>query len=344
MWSGFEGYLPDIGSATKVSKHREGEGLRVYLCGMKQAGIKIFAPASISNLACGFDILGMALEALGDEVTAWLSDTPGVRLESVTGDQGRLPREADRNAVTIAARALLEHLGEEKRGVVIGLHKLMPFSSGLGSSGSSAVAGAMAVNELLRRPLEKRELLPFAMRGEFAVTGGWFVDNVAASLMGGLVLVRDGESLDVLRLPVPKGIYAAVVHPHIELPTREVRSILQPHVALKDMVIQTGNLAGLIQGLYQSDFPLIRRSLKDVVIEPQRAPAIPGFQAMQEAAMLAGALGCSISGSGPSVFALFENSLEAENGGEAMMRVLQDIKQEATLYLSRVNMDGALKY
>lgn len=311
---------------------------------MKQAGIKIFAPASISNLACGFDILGMALEAPGDEVTAWLCDTPGVHLESVTGDQGRLPREADKNAVAISAQALLDHLGESKRGVAIGLHKRMPFSSGLGSSGASAVAGVMAVNELLKRPLEKRELLPFAMQGEFVVTGGWFVDNVAASLLGGMVLVRDGETLDVLRLPVPKGLFAAVVHPHIELTTREVRSILQPTVVLKDMVTQTGNLAGLIQGLYQSDFPLIRRSMKDVVIEPQRSPRVPGFNSMQDAAMQAGALGCSISGSGPSVFALFENSLQAENGGEAMMRVMQDIKQEATLYLSRVNMEGAIKY
>lgn len=311
---------------------------------MKQAGIKIFAPASLSNLGCGFDILGMALEAPGDEVTAWLSDNPGVQLVGVTGDQGRLPREAERNAVTIAAQSLLEHLGEGGRGIAIELHKRMPFSSGLGSSGASAVAGVMAVNELLRRPLEKRELLPFAMRGEFAVTGGWFVDNVAASLLGGIVLVRDGESLDVLRMPVPKGLYAAVVHPHIELTTREVRSILKDSVSLSDMVTQTGNLAGLIQGLYQSDFPLIRRSLKDVIIEPQRSGSIPGFREMQDAAMESGALGCSISGSGPSVFALFENSLEAENGGEAMMRVMDSMKQEATLYLSRVNMEGALKY
>lgn len=311
---------------------------------MKHSGIKVFAPASISNLACGFDILGMALDAPGDEITAWFTDKKGLELVAIHGDKGQLPRELHLNAATIAAQALLDHLGESDRGIAFELYKNMPFASGLGSSAASAVAGVMTINELFKRPLEKRELLPFAMQGEFGVTKGWFVDNVAASLMGGIVFVRDAKSLDIQRLPVPKGLFITVIYPHIAITTSSTRGILRPDVPLDDLVVQTGNLAGFIQGLYQSDFRLLSRSIRDVVVESQRAALIPGFYALQEAAFLEGALGCSISGSGPAVFALCANSLEAENCGEKMGAILKSKNQDYSLFYSQVNQEGARKY
>lgn len=311
---------------------------------MKQTGIKVFAPASLSNLACGFDILGLALEAPGDEITAWFTDKKGLELVAIHGEKGQLPRDPAKNAATLAAQAMLDHLGEQDCGVAFELHKKMPFASGLGSSAASAVAGVMAINELLKKPLEKRALLPFAMAGEYGVTGGWYTDNVAASLLGGIVLIRDGKSLDIHRLPVPKGLYVTVLHPHVQITTKETRNILKPDLSLEAMVTQSGNLGGLIHGLYQSDFGLIGRSLRDVIIEKQRAGIIPGFYAMQEAAFHEGALGCSISGSGPAVFALCDNSLSAENCGEKMSAIMYGLKQEFTLYYSRINQEGACKY
>ena len=311
---------------------------------MSTPGIKVFAPASVSNLGCGFDILGLALERPGDEVIARLVDQPGMRITRISGDKGLLPHDPEKNTATVAARALLTHLGEEQRGIEFEIHKHMPFASGLGSSAASAVAGVVAVNELLRRPLEKRDLLPFAMQGEQMASQAWHADNVAPSLLGGIILIRDNPSLDVHRLPSPRGIYQAILHPHIEIATSTSRQQLSPSVALSDMVTQTGNLGGLIQGLYQSDFALISRSLQDVVIEPQRMASIPHYQEIREAAISAGALGCLISGSGPSMFALCDNSLIAEECGEAMRRVMIQHRMEHDLYISGINHEGAIKY
>ena len=311
---------------------------------MSTPGIKVFAPASISNLGCGFDILGLALERPGDEVIARLVDQAGIRITQITGDRGKLPRDPEKNTVTVAAQALLSYLGEEGRGIEFEIHKRMPFASGLGSSAASAVAGVVAVNELLRRPLEKRELLPFAMQGEQLASHAWHADNVAPSLLGGIILIRDNSKLDVHRLPAPKGIYLAILHPHVEIATSTSRQQLSPTVRLTDMVRQTGNLGGLIHGLYQSDFALISRSLQDVVIEPQRKQTIPYYDEIREAALTAGALGCLISGSGPSMFTLCDNSLIAEECGESMRRIMIKNRMEHDMYISGINHEGAIKY
>lgn len=311
---------------------------------MSNSGIKVFAPASVSNLGCGFDILGLALERPGDEIIARFNDLGELRITLITGDRGRLPKSPDQNTVTIAARALLRHLHEEGRGIDFEIHKKMPFESGLGSSAASAVAGVVAVNELLRRPLEKRDLLPFAMQGERMASQAWHADNVAPSLLGGIILIRDNATLDVHRLPCPRGLYLAILHPDVQIPTALSRSRLPDSVSLGGMIEQTGNLGGFIHGLYQSDFDLISRSLQDVVIEPTRSKDIPYYQEIREAALHAGALGCLISGSGPSMFALCVNSLIAEECGEAMKRVLVRHRLGHDLYISGVNQEGALKY
>jgi homoserine kinase len=305
------------------------------------AGIKVFAPASVANVAVGFDILGFALEKPGDEIIARLSEKPGLRISKITGAKGKLPYNPEKNTAGFAALKLLEHLGETNLGVEIEIHKKMPFGSGLGSSAASAAAGVMAINELLRRPLTKRELLPFAVEGEQIADGAYHADNVGPSLIGGMLLVRDNKTLDFHRLPVPKGIYATVIYPHIEILTKDSRNILSSNISLKQCIQQSGNLGGFIVGLYNTDIDLIARSLQDVIIEPQRAQLIPYFYEVKEAVLNAGALGCSISGAGPSIFALSANSLIAENVGTAMQKVFSDAKIQTELFVSTINQEGA---
>lgn len=307
------------------------------------AGLKVFAPASVANVACGFDVLGFALEKPGDEIIVRFSDKPGLRITDITGAKGKLPFEVEKNTAGFAAQRLLEHLGETERGIEMEIHKKMPFGSGLGSSAASAVAGVMAVNELLKRPLQKRELLHFAVLGEQLADGAYHADNVAPSLIGGMILIRNNESLDVHRLPLPAGIFASVVYPHVKILTKDARAVLSDQVSLSKCIQQSGNLAGLVVGLYNGDLDLIGRSLEDVIIEPQRAKLIPHFYQVKEAAMNAGAMGCSISGAGPSIFALSANSLIAENVGVAMEKVFHDAKIPNELFVSPINQEGAIK-
>ena len=305
--------------------------------------IKVFAPASVANVAAGFDILGFALERPGDEIIVRLSETPGFRITQITGAKGKLPMEPEKNTAGFAALKLLEYLGETGRGIEMEIHKKMPFGSGLGSSAASAAGAVMAVNELLGRPLEKRALLPFAVLGEQIADGAYHADNVAPSLIGGMVLIRSNKDLDVHRLPVPKGLYAAVVHPQVEILTKDARNVLSDTVSLQQCIEQNGNLGGLIVGLYNSDLELIGRSLNDVIIEPQRARLIPHFYEVKAAALDAGALGCSISGAGPSIFALCANSLVAETAGKAMSKVFAEAKIGNQVFISAINQEGATK-
>ncbi len=284
----------------------------------------------------------MALERPGDEVIARKSTIPGLRIAKITGHGGQLPYAVEENTAGVAAQRLLEHLGAHEVGIELEIHKKMPLGSGLGSSAASAAAAVLAVSELLRTGMSKRDLLPFACMGEQVASGGFHADNVAPSLLGGIVLVCSNEPLEVHRLHTPAGLYAAVVYPHIQLLTREARAVLRAEVPLRDHVRQSAYLAGFVVGCFTSDLDLIGRSLKDVVIEPQRAPLIPGFYEVQAAALEAGALGCSISGAGPSVFALCSNSLIAENAGTAMQRAFQERGIATDLYLSRVNPEGAV--
>jgi len=304
-------------------------------------GIKVFAPASVANVACGFDILGFALEKPGDEIVAKFSDEPGLKITKITGAKGKLPYEIEKNTAGFAAMKLLEHLGESKRGIHLEIHKKMPFGSGLGSSAASAVAGVMAINELLKRPLTKRELLPFAVLGEQIADGAYHADNVAPSLLGGMVLIRDNETLDVHRIPMLTGIYAVVVYPHIKILTKDARDILSDQTTLKNTITQTGNIGGLIVGMYNADLDLISRSLNDVIIEPQRAKLIPGFYDVKDAAMNQGAMGCSISGAGPTIFAICPNTFVAENAAAEMKAAFKKNKIKSDIFISPINQNGS---
>lgn len=306
------------------------------------SGIKVFAPASIGNIGVGFDVLGMAIDQPGDEVVAKKSATPGLRITKITGHGGKLPYEPEKNTAGKAALAFLAHLGETGIGIELEVHKKLPLGSGMGSSAASAAAAVYAVSELLRTGLSKRELLPFACEGEMVASGAFHADNVAPSLLGGIMLIRDNATLDVHRLHVPKGLYVALVHPDVQVLTKTARAILKPDVSLQDHVRQSANLAAFVLGMFNADIALIGRSLRDVIIEPQRAGLIPGFYEVQEAAMNAGALGCSISGAGPSVFALCPNSFVAEQAGLQMQAAFKKHGLGSQVYLSPINQEGAI--
>jgi homoserine kinase len=315
--------------------------------GIPKEEIRVFAPATVANVACGFDALGFALGQPGDEVVARRHSGRGLRISRITGDGGKLPLAVEKNTAGVSALALLEAAGYEdaqaiQPGIELEIHKQMPLGSGLGSSSASSVAAVVAVNALLGEPFTRRELLPFAMLGEKAACGVPHADNVAPSLLGGFVLVRSYAPLDVIRLPWPDQLYCSVVHPHVEILTEDARNVLRRRIRLEDAVVQWSNLGGLIAGLYEKDYRLIGSSLNDIIFEPVRSLLIPGFDLMKQAAMQHGAIGCSISGSGPSVFALAEGEESAQVAGKAMQAALSEAGLESDRYISAVNASGAI--
>lgn len=302
--------------------------------------VRVFAPATVANMVCGFDILGFALDEPGDEVVMRRVAEPGVRISKITGDEGRLPTAAQRNTVSVSVIAFLAHLERNDVGVEIELHKHMPIGSGLGSSAASTVAGLFAINALLGNPLSRQELLPFAIQGEELACGHGHADNVAPALLGGITLIRSYEPLDVVKLPTPSSLYASVVFPHVDVPTRDARQMIKSKVLLKDAVVQWGNIAGLIAGIYTDDHALIGRSMQDVLIEPARAILIPEFHEMRALAMAAGALGFGISGSGPSVFAFSSDRETAAGITERVTSHLAAAGIASNGYVSAINSDG----
>ncbi|GJM59490.1 homoserine kinase [Persicobacter diffluens] len=305
----------------------------------KLSSISVFAPATVANVTCGFDVLGFAIDAPGDTLELTLTETGEVRITEITGDEGKLPLAVEKNTAGVAVLEYLKHLGI-KQGVDIRLHKQMPLGSGLGSSAASAVGAAFAINELMGAPLERKDLLPFALEGERAACGFAHADNAAAALMGGFVLVRSYEPLDVVNISVPEDLFVTVIHPDVEVPTKQMRKLLKEQVPLKDAVTQWGNVGGLIAGLMSSDYALIGRSMEDVIVEPLRSTLIPGFQEVRKAAMEAGALGFGISGSGPSQFTFSQGPETAQKVAEAMEEVIKSLGFTYQVYVSKVNMQG----
>lgn len=266
-----------------------------------------FAPATVGNVGVGFDILGHTFAAIGDRVRAQRTARPGVRITAVTGIAGELPTEAAQNTAGQAVLSLAEALNLPF-GVELSIDKGIPLGSGLGGSAASAVAAVVAVNELLDRPMSRLELLKHAIRGEAVASGSAHADNIAPALFGGLVLTVGIEQPRIKQIPVPPSIRCVLVHPRMFLSTREARAMLRRSVDLSDVVWQTANLAGFLAGCYTNDLAMIRDAFDDVLIEPQRAKLIPGFSRVKRKALEQGALGCSISGAGPSVFAWCEES------------------------------------
>ncbi len=303
--------------------------------------IRVFAPASVANVSCGFDILGFALNTPGDEIILKKNKSGKVRIIEITGDDGKLPFEADRNSASAVIQKILEHF-KLSLGIDITLHKKMPLGSGLGSSAASSVAAAYAINILLDGPLDTFEVLKFATYGEKVACGSDHADNVAPALLGGFVLIRSYDPLDVIKLPAPEELYASVIHPQIEIKTKDARDILKKQIQLKNAIKQWGNVGGLISGLYTSDYELIGRSMEDHIIEPIRSILIPGYDAVKAAALDSGVLGCGISGSGPSVFALSKGMHIAEVAAQKMNEEFKKIGIESDIYVSKVNNKGPI--
>lgn len=300
--------------------------------------VRVFAPATVANVACGFDIFGFALEVPGDEVYVKKNDSSFVKIVEVTGDGGCLPREPHLNTAGVGVLKLLEHL-KNSQGFDIHLHKQMPLGSGLGSSAASSAASLFAVNHLLGYPLTIYELLPFAMESERVACGAGHADNVAPSLLGGFVLIRSYEPLDVIRIPCILDLYCTILYPHIEVRTEESRKILKRGITLQQHIEQSGNAAGLIAGIMLGDGQLVGRCLHDSIAEPIRSMLIPDFKKIKMAAMDSGALGASISGSGPSLFALSLSEKNAISIGEAMLKAAHG---QGSLYISKVSTRGAV--
>ncbi len=298
-----------------------------------------FAPASVGNVAVGFDILGHSVAALGDRVRVQRRDEPGVSVRSITGVVQGLPLAAERNTAGMAALALQRELGLPF-GFELDIEKGIPLGSGLGGSAASAVAAVVAAAALVEQPLGRTQLLKFAMQGEAVASGSVHVDNIAPSLFGGLVLTVGIDSPQVRQIPVPDAIRCVLVHPHMVLETRAARAILKHSVELSDVIWQTANLAGFLAGCYTSDLPLIRESLLDVIVEPQRQALIPGFSDVKQAGLAAGALGGSISGAGPTVFAWTEAG-DAERVRAAMVAAFASHGLESDSWVSALDPEGA---
>lgn len=302
--------------------------------------IKVFCPATIANISCGFDVLGLALDAIGDEMIVKKTKEPGIHISKITGQS--LPLETLDNVAGVAGLALLQE-SKYSGGFDIEIHKKIKAGSGIGSSAASAAGAVWAMNELLDKPFSPFELVKFAMQGEALASGVAHADNVAPAIFGGFTLVRSYEPLDIIKINTPPHLYATVIHPQIEVKTSDSRKILKTSISLKDGIKQWGNVGGLISGLFLEDYDLIGRSLVDHIIEPIRSMLIPGFSEVKAATIKAGALGTGISGSGPSIFALSKGRETAENVAKAMRDVYNNIGVDYDVYVSKINTIGMHK-
>ena len=303
--------------------------------------IKIFCPATIANLNCGFDVLGLCLEGIGDEMIIRKSTEKGIKITKITGAD--LPFETEKNVAGVAALAICKEAINRislEHGFEIEIHKKIKAGSGIGSSSASAAGAVFGINELLGKPFTKHELVDFAMKGEAVASGCEHADNVAPCLLGGFTLVRGYNPLDVIRIESPSEIFAVVLHPHIEVKTSDSRAVLQPMIPMKDAITQWGNLGGFVAGLYTNDYNLIGRSLNDIIVEPARKHLIPNFDEVKNAALQYGALGSGISGAGPSIFALCKGQEIAEKVAFAMSESYLNTGITFDMHISKINPQG----
>lgn len=299
--------------------------------------IKLFAPATIANVSCGFDVLGLCLDTVGDEMVIRKTVNKGVKITKIVGQD--LPLETEKNVAGVAVLTLLQNI-EVDCGFEIEIYKNIKPGSGIGSSAASAAGAVYGVNKLIGEPFSNEALVLFAMEGEKLASGTAHADNVAPALLGGFTLIRSYSPLDIIKINNPKELYATVIHPQIEVKTADARAVLKKKVTLKETVVQLGNLGGLISGLYTEDYNLIGRSLHDEIVEPARSILIPEFENVIVAAKSSGALGGGISGSGPSIFALSKGEKTAKQVGLAMAKIYQNLHVEFDVHISKINANG----
>ncbi|KYP13169.1 homoserine kinase [Flavihumibacter sp. CACIAM 22H1] len=298
--------------------------------------IEVICPATVANLVCGFDILGMALKDPSDSITMKLSREPGIRIQHT--DAYQLPSDPAQNVAGAALLDLLQAVNEPV-GIEISITKKIKPGSGLGSSAASSAGAVVGANYLLGNPFEGKDLVRFAMAGEKVASGVKHADNITPCILGGVTLIRSIFPLDIVQLAAPP-LHVTVVHPQIEVRTSDARQILRKEVLLKDAIRQWGNIAGLVAGFLQSDYALIGRSLEDVIIEPVRSILIPGFDEVKKASREAGALGGGISGSGPSIFMLSKEAATASTIAGIMQDVFDSIGIDSKIYITEINNKG----
>ena len=299
--------------------------------------IKIFCPATIANLNCGFDVLGLCLEGIGDEMIFRKTHEKGIKIIKISGAD--LPYETHKNVAGVAALALYETQNVDF-GIEIEIHKKIKAGSGIGSSSASAAGAVFGVNEILGKPFSKKDLVAFAMKGEALASGSEHADNVAPCLLGAFTLVTGYNPLNIIRIESPKDIYAVVLHPQIEVKTADARAVLPNEILLKDAITQSGNLGGFIAALYTNDYELLGKSLQDVMVEPHRKKLIPYFDEVKTAAMQNGALGSGISGAGPSIFALCKGQQSAQKIANTIEKIYANTNISFNLFISKINTKG----
>lgn len=302
--------------------------------------IKVFAPATVANVGCGYDILGFALEKYGDTITLQERDDQQLVVTKISGAEG-IPMDAASNVATIAIKAMMDQLGQS-RGFNVEIEKNIAPGSGLGSSASSSAAAVFGANVAFDYPFSKEDLIPFAMEGEKAASTKAHADNVAPSLLGGFTVIRSYDPLDVFNIPFPEDLHVSIIFPNIEIKTADAKKILRSQIDMSLAVTQWGNVAGLIAGLTTGNLPLVGRSLEDVIVEPVRSILIPYFEDLKSMAMENGALGFSISGSGPSMFALSDNPTTAGEICKQAQEFYQEKGLECMVFESQINKKGAV--
>jgi len=299
--------------------------------------LKIFAPATVANVSCGFDSLGFAVDAIGDEMTFTKTAEKGVKISNITG--ANLTYNVDENAASAVVKKILI-AAKANFGIELTIHKGFSPGSGLGSSAASAAGAAFGTNKLLGNIYSELELTKFAMFGEEIACGTQIADNVAAAIYGGFVLVRSYNPLDIVKLPVPSELRVVAIHPQIEVKTKDAREVLPKEIPLKDAVTQWANVGGLISGLYTDNYNLISNSLVDIIIEPARKPLIPFFDDVKNSALKAGALGAGISGSGPTIFALCKGDAVAKSVYKSIEASYKNKGITFEMFISKVNPEG----
>ena len=297
-----------------------------------------FAPATSANLGVGFDILGLALDAVGDKVTLTKRNDGQIIIEKINSITG-LPLEPNKNTASYALQKMCEDLSI-KCGFSMQIDKGIAMGSGMGGSAASAVAAVVALNGFLINPVSKEKLVEYALYGEEIASGGRHADNVAPSVFGGITLIREISPMEVINLPYPD-LFCVIVHPHLQVETKSARGILEPTVPLKKFVVQSAQLAATISALYQKDVELLRRAMQDLIIEPQRAGLVTGYYAVKQAALDAGAVTATFSGSGPSMLAFCSNKVQAELVSAAMLSAFKQHNIEADYWISPINPNGA---
>lgn len=311
-----------------------------------KSNFKVVAPATIANLGCGLDALGLALEGLGDEVFVKPSNKPGVQISSILNNKTKIPLDVTKNAAGISAQLVLDHLKENfdldpNTGIDLGLNKKVPVGYGLGSSSASAVGGAFAVNEAFGCNLTKRELIPFIVKGEEIAEGQIRINSIIPSLLGGIFLTRDHQALDFHRLPLVKGLHMVVIYARNPILTKtQVRESLLKQTETANAMQQSANLGAFVQALYTSNLDLLASTLTDQITEQYWADLIPFFKDLRTSALSNGALGCSLAGTGSAVFALCKNSLEAERVAKAMGEVYTSNKIRNHVIISKIDHEG----